>query len=291
MTKAVFTTSDSSIYDDLPERRYHFPGTYLNQARAALNDWILYYEPRRSAIGRQSYFAVAKVVEITKDPNRPDHYFAEVEGYLEFARIVRFEDRGIYLESALQKGDGSTNKGAFGRSVRTIPDSEFEAILKVGFHHDLEPWEQLDLSAAREPVATYEAHPIIEELVHRRFRDEAFRHNVRKAYNNTCAISGLRLINGGGRPEVQAAHIRPVAAEGPDSLRNGLALTATVHWLFDRGLISISDNHRVLISSQGVPDDLGKLIEPERPLILPNQQDSHPHPTFLAWHREKVFKR
>lgn len=291
MAKAVFTTSDSSIYDDLPERRYHFPETYLNQVQAALHDWVLYYEPRRSAIGRQAYFAAARVAEIKKDPHRDDHHFAYMDGYLEFARPVRFEEEGLYRESALQKADGSTNKGAFGRSVRTIPEVEFEAILKTGFHHALKPWETLDISMAREPVVAYEARPIIEELVRRKFRDEAFRHNVRQAYDNTCAVSGLRLINGGGRPEVQAAHIRPVASDGPDSLRNGLALTGTIHWLFDRGLLSISDDYRVLISPQGVPDDLSRLITPNRSLILPDLPDLRPHPTFLSWHRDQVFKR
>jgi hypothetical protein len=37
----------------------------------------------------------------------------------------------------------------------------------------------------------------------------------------------LQIINGGGRTEVQAAHIRPVAAGGSDSVRNGLALSGT----------------------------------------------------------------
>jgi hypothetical protein len=58
-----------------------------------------------------------------------------------------------------------------------------------------------------------------------------------KEDGNTCAVTGLCLLNGGGRPEVQAAHIRAVEANGPDTVRNGLALTATVHWMFDRGLI------------------------------------------------------
>ena len=43
--------------------------------------------------------------------------------------------------------------------------------------------------------------------------------------------------NGGGRAEAQAAHIQPVAENGPDSLRNGVALSSTFHWMFDRGLI------------------------------------------------------
>ena len=68
MPKAVLTTKVDPSYDDLPEERYHFPRTYLNAARAALGDWIVYYEPRRSSAhlsssgGRQSYFATARIV-------------------------------------------------------------------------------------------------------------------------------------------------------------------------------------------------------------------------------------
>ncbi len=66
MTKAVFTTKVTPSYNDLPEVRYHFPRTYLNQVKQAVGDHIVYYEPRRSSVelssfgGRQSYFGVAK---------------------------------------------------------------------------------------------------------------------------------------------------------------------------------------------------------------------------------------
>ncbi len=53
---------------------------------------------------------------------------------------------------------------------------------------------------------------------------------------------------GGGRPEVQAAHIRPVEHDGPESVRNGLALTGTVYWLFDRGLMSLDDSFNVVVA-------------------------------------------
>ncbi len=59
----------------------------------------------------------------------------------------------------------------------------------------------------------------------------------------TPAISGLRIINGGGRAEAQAAHTRPVQANGPDSLWNGVALCSTFHWMFDRGLILIDEDY------------------------------------------------
>src|SRR5437016_4011429 len=73
-------------------------------------------------------------------------------------------------------------------------------------------------------------------------RDAAFSIAVKAAYQETCAITGFKIINSGGRAEVQAAHIRPVADRGPDSLRNGIALCGTMHWMFDRGLISIDDD-------------------------------------------------
>lgn len=49
MAKVVFTTKIDPTYDDLPEARYHFPRSYVRQAGAAVGDWIVYYEPRRSS--------------------------------------------------------------------------------------------------------------------------------------------------------------------------------------------------------------------------------------------------
>jgi putative restriction endonuclease len=132
--------------------------------------------------------------------------------------------------------------------------------------------------------------PLTTQVVTRPFREDAFRRHVRQAYSNTCAISGLRLINGGGRPEVQAAHIQPVAAQGPDSVRNGIALTGTVHWLFDRGLLSVNDDYRILLARSGVPEDVGRLIHMNRRLQLPSRPEWRPHPSYLKWHREHVFK-
>ena len=72
---------------------------------------------------------------------------------------------------------------------------------------------------------------IISQLVSRPFRDKAFAAAVKTAYRDTCAMTGLKLINGGGRSEVQAAHIRPVEHNGTDSVRNGIALSGTMHWM------------------------------------------------------------
>ena len=141
MTKAVFTTKVTPSYKDLPEERYHFPRTYLNYVQQAIGDYIVYYEPRRSSPelssrgGRQSYFGVARVASVTEDATLTGHYFANIDRttYLDFDTPVPFQEGGEYYESALEKDDGSTNKGAFGRAVRIIPDGEFDRILKSGF--------------------------------------------------------------------------------------------------------------------------------------------------------------
>jgi putative restriction endonuclease len=52
---------------------------------------------------------------------------------------------------------------------------------------------------------------VIARVVQRPFRDRAFSCAIKTACHDTCAGTGIKLINGGGRSAVQAAHIRPVA--------------------------------------------------------------------------------
>lgn len=225
------------------------------------------------------------------DSERPDHYYARIADYLEFDRPVPFREGQQYYESALKRSDGQTSKGAFGRAVRALPDTEFELILAAGFAAAIETPTPPAPGLAEEQAMFDEPtpRPLVETTLTRPFRDEAFRRQVRAAYDNRCALSGLRLINGGGRPEVQAAHIRPVAEDGPDSVRNGLALSGTLHWMFDRGLVSLDDDFRILRSTQ-IPQDVGRLILPDARALLPADETLRPHPAFLRFHRETVFK-
>ncbi len=105
-------------------------------------------------------------------------------------------------------------------------------------------------------------------------------------------MTGLKLINGGGRPEIEAAHIRPVGAEhhGPDSMRNGLALSRTFHWLFDRGVISIADDYKIILVQKSVPDQLKRLLLPGGRIMVPDDPLSRPHQQFLRYHREQIYQ-
>lgn len=112
---------------------------------------------------------------------------------------------------------------------------------------------------------------------------------VSDAYRNTCAVTGLALINGGGRPEVQAAHIQPVERHGPDSIRNGIALSGTAHWIFDRGLITLDENLRVVTSSSLDKSMHLGLIVPGQKIRLPDILAQRPSNYFLEFHRQNIF--
>jgi len=123
-------------------------------------------------------------------------------------------------------------------------------------------------------------------------RDRVFRRVVLDAYDCRCAVTGLKFINGGGRAEVEAAHIKPVEHDGPDDIRNGLALSGTAHWMFDRGLISLADNLQILISRQvNDVDSVWKLLNASREATAPSNPAHRPHTAYLTWHREHCFKQ
>jgi putative restriction endonuclease len=294
MTKLVLLHKADSIYDDEPDVVYDFPKAYLKAMLEALGDWVIYYEPVKA--GARGYFAVARIEQIIPKPGSVGRFLAMIApgSYLQFDQEVPRLIDGRPLESALMAEDGRAKSGGAQQlAVRRLPDTEFAAIIRRGLPDDLVVQEERRYDPLRshfdEGAAVFE-RPVIERLSSRLYRDTAFRRKVREAYDYRCAISGLRLRNGGGRPEVQAAHIRPVERSGSDSVRNGIALSGTLHWMFDRGLVSVGEDHAILVSHNKVPSEVvNRLIRPQGRLWLPEDQKNWPHPENLRWHRENVF--
>ena len=293
MTKLILMHKAGSIYDDKPEVQYDFPKAYLKAAEEAVGDWVIYYEPVKA--GHLGYFAVAKVQGVIAKPGQEGRFLALIEpgSYLAFDRAVPRLRDGRPLEAALMAPDGSPKSGGAQQlAVRRLPERDFARIVGLGLPADLIEAEarRYDPQPAMDEGAAPFERPVIERLTSRLYRDVAFRRKVRSAYDFRCAMSGLRLRNGGGRPEVQAAHIKPVDRQGSDSVRNGLALSGTVHWMFDRGLVSVAADMTILISRNKVPSEVvDRLIVPGGKLCLPADLRDHPHPDNLAWHRETVF--
>ena len=297
MAHCVFMHKADSIYDDIPAERYQFPAQYLSRAEPCIGDWVIYLEPRRVRNSR-GYFAVAKVETITPDPTSPGRFLALIEPgtYLDFIRPVPFSsptgpiERGVLNEAGVISGRAQA-------AVRPLSTSDFARIISAGLPENDVVLPHVDELEAHERVQELRApytieRPIIERLITKPERKAFFRRAVLQAYDERCAVTGWKLINGGGRAEAEAAHIKPVEHGGPDSIQNGIALSGTAQWMFDRGLIGFSDDLGILVSRQvndrssvdAIINKTGRALAPER-LAL------RPHPAFLEWHREHCFKQ
>lgn len=301
MTRGVFLHREDSIYNDRPAEQYQFPSQYLSRATQFVGDWIIYYEPRRGPTAK-GYYAIARVERIVPDPATAGMYLALIVpgSYLPFERPVPFSGPDGPIERGVLNDAGRIS-GRAQAAVRPISLQDFNRILDRSLQ-DEEPllprigpatdasWDNILrdeptpflMDVERERVEVYASRPM---------RDRIFRRVVLDAYDCRCAITGLKFINGGGRAEVQAAHIKPVDQNGPDIITNGIALSGTAHWMFDRGLISLSDNLDVLVSRQvNDVDSVWGLVNKTRRAASPANAAHRPHPSYLAWHREHCFK-
>ncbi len=298
MAHCVFMHRSDSIYDDSPAVQYQFPKQYLGRAEPSIGDWILYLEPTKVR-GSRGYFAIARVQQIIPDPKAPGMFLALIEpnSCLDFANPVPFNEVDGPIERGLLNEEGKLS-GRAQSAVRPIADADFYRIVDRGLEDrtPLLPREGVlgELSGVEDGQAPYifeQERDRVLQLTSRAIRDRVFRRIVLRAYDERCAVTGLKLINGGGRAEVNAAHIRPVEANGPDTVHNGLALSGTAHWMFDRGLISLGDDLEILISRQtNDPDGVRAFINRSGFGVPPVNQKDRPHPQFLAWHRENCFK-
>lgn len=291
MTKAIFHYNPNSRYDDDPAARYHFPAQYLDRVMAAIGDMIIYYGPLPGKSGRY-YTGLATVIGVRPDPATAKHFFADVRDYIGFDRPIEYRENGGFERRLVLPG-GRTSGGLAINAVRPISDEEFASIIDVALAA-ADDWPDRDSPSLAESGFSEEAQifisrPLIQEISNRAFRDRKFKQHVRRAYDRTCAFTGLRLINGLGRPEVNAAHIIPVEENGSDSVRNGLALSATVHWMFDRGFLSLSDDHNILVSRH-LNSDVSHLLLKDRQAKVPAESWLQPHPECLQWHRQNRFK-
>jgi predicted restriction endonuclease len=129
--------------------------------------------------------------------------------------------------------------------------------------------------------------------VSRQKRDVAFRSIVLANYGHTCAVTGQRFRSS-SHVEADGAHIIGKDVRGTDDPRNGIALSKSAHWAFDRGIFTISDQYEVVVNPKIAGASIANFpaVELDRTkILLPNDPFYHPHPDALAWHKQEVFDR
>lgn len=130
-----------------------------------------------------------------------------------------------------------------------------------------------------------------ERLVKTRVNQAFFRKSILASYNYTCCITGLQE-----RQLLIAAHIRPWGEDEKNRLnpRNGLTINALHDKAFENGLITITEDYRIKISSTLKKQEKNSFIfesfirYDNKEMILPTR--FLPDPEFFKYHHQERFK-
>jgi putative restriction endonuclease len=116
-------------------------------------------------------------------------------------------------------------------------------------------------------------------------RGSIFKREIPKLYNYTCCISGMKIAAIISVSMVDACHIVPFSESYDDTITNGISLCPNLHRAFDRGLISIDDNYKVLVKSNWSEDQSNysiKQFEGKRILLPSNPSQFPSHENFTS---------
>ncbi|NBM16464.1 phosphorothioated DNA-binding restriction endonuclease [Streptomyces sp. GC420] len=129
--------------------------------------------------------------------------------------------------------------------------------------------------------------------VARRQRDRRMRELVLTAYEYQCAFCGYDGRIGPVPVGLEAAHVRWWAFDGPDDVDNGLCLCSLHHKLFDKGVLGIGDDCRILVSQRFVGSSRAArehvIALAGRPLTGPQPGARPVAEAHRSWHTSQVF--
>lgn len=125
-----------------------------------------------------------------------------------------------------------------------------------------------------------------------RVNQNVFRQIVLANYDGKCALTGIDLAE-----LLVASHIIPWAENEQERLNpeNGICLSSLYDKAFDRGLISFTNNNRVIFSSR-LKENVGKdyyfrYFAPIEDATLITPQKYNINPQFLEWHRDCIYNK
>jgi hypothetical protein len=118
------------------------------------------------------------------------------------------------------------------------------------------------------------------------FNSVSFRDFVLLGYGHKCAITGKSII-WNNLNNLEAAHIQPRAHSGTFLPCNGIALSRDMHWAFDKGFISISNEFIVIVHDEVKNSMLQEYADQK--IIIPADPFFQPEKKYLEYHRTNIY--
>ena len=122
-----------------------------------------------------------------------------------------------------------------------------------------------------------------DSIVKTRVNQALFRKIILSSYDGKCCITGIE-----NSELLVAGHIIPWSRDSKNRLNpmNGLCLNALHDRAFDKGLITISEDYRVVVSQKVKHEIFAKYNSAQ--ITLPER--FRPDQSFLKFHRNEIFK-
>lgn len=153
-------------------------------------------------------------------------------------------------------------------------------------------FQEVEELLLNEPAVAYKKEILTLDEDEIFIRKGAFKKIVPRIYNQSCCVSGMRIISSLEIQMVDACHIVPFSESHDDTITNGISLCPNLHRAFDRGLIAIDNDFKLMVSDKfsegGIDYSIAQYANKQ--LQLPLDKKYYPAINNLEWHRGHIFK-
>lgn len=186
-------------------------------------------------------------------------------------------DNSAYYRELNQIIENYPIRGGHGICRDTIPDFELHA-------EDI--LSQVDTTAVIDNTVTQRIETAPTNAIADLFNAATFRDFVLTGYDNRCAITG-DVIRYHNFSNLEAAHIKPRSHGGLFLPNNGMALCRDLHWAFDKGFFTLTDDLKIQVHPQIESDylksfDNQSIRIPSTPFFVPDIDN-------IKYHQESVY--
>ena len=123
-------------------------------------------------------------------------------------------------------------------------------------------------------------------------RGGIFKKEIPRIYNYTCCISGMRIIAGDSIQMIDACHIIPFSESHDDTICNGISLCPNLHRAFDRHLITIDENYKVVVKPFREDNSCYSIKQFDgKEILLPENTNHYPSQPNLSKHWTRFNNR
>ena len=214
-------------------------------------DLFIYRKPAKvSENGKFYFFGACKIGKINITNISTGDQRAYFDKKLVFESFVYPDELENLVWKSKKKKEGSWEYFFNNYGMNRINREEFKYILKVSRGNVLygDDQTEIDKQVELQKKILIKDYRVEDQISYGKSRgafQQVFSNNIKLIYNNVCCVTGIK-----NKKVLVASHIIPWSENKDTRLdpKNGLCLSALIDKCFDTGLVSISNDYRLIVS-------------------------------------------